>query len=108
MISKIAHYTVKSDELDAADAAVGRFLHQVTTNEPQTHYQAFRICGTLSFVHLMQFPDAVAEQHHKQAYYTQKFVEELYPHCSVTPYFENLDEMGVPQFNRDVRRWDVG
>lgn len=41
----------------------------------------------------MVFTDKKAESRHRNAEYTKKFVEILYPHCEEKPEFYDLDEI---------------
>lgn len=90
MIHKIARYTVKHDQVDAAEEAVREFVRAVSENEPDTVYRAFRQVGTRAFLHVMAFPDERAEERHRTAPYTRSFVERLYPRCEAEPAFEEL------------------
>ena len=44
----------------------------------------------VTFFHVMAFPDEDAEEAHRTAAHTMRFVEELYPRCEEEPIFHTL------------------
>jgi quinol monooxygenase YgiN len=94
MIKKVAIYKVKREELGAVESAVREFVGEIAGNEPQTNYEAFQADDDVSFVHIMSFPDEAAEALHRNAQYTGKFVEILYPRCMEGPNFLDLRLIG--------------
>ncbi len=96
MIHKIVHYKVKQDEVDVIAKATQNFVEAVRTNEPQTNYQAYqRLDDSTRFIHVMSFQNQEAEGHHKDADYTQAFVDVLSPRCEEEPEFTDLSQIAV-------------
>lgn len=95
MIVKQVTYKVHPEKLDAVLEAIERFVRAVAEHEPSTVYAAYRDNEEpTAFVHLMRFPDAQAEEAHRQAPYTDQFVEVLYPSCEEEPVFRDLRLLG--------------
>lgn len=90
MVTKIAEYLVKPDKLETVLPAIKTFVEAVQREEPNTHYKAYQRGRTFAFVHLMEFPDGVAEEAHKSAPYTMRFVEVVYPCCEQEPQFIDI------------------
>lgn len=90
MIHKMVRFTVRPDEIEAAEQVIKEFVQAVAANEPETVYRAYRRGDSRAFVHFMAFPDKGAEEQHRGAAYTRSFVEELYPRCEKEPEFEEL------------------
>lgn len=90
MIHKLAQYRIREGEEAAVLVAVAEFVAAVGAHEPTTRYEAFRLGEGLDFLHLMTFPDAAAEQRHRDAPYTERFVAALYPRCATPPTFTEL------------------
>lgn len=94
MIRRVAEYTVREGELEVVLQAVRRFVAEVRAAEPRTRYEAYRRGETRSFLHFMAFPDAAAEQAHREAGYTAEFVEVLYSRCEEEPRFSEVVQVG--------------
>lgn len=93
MIIKKVNYTIEDGQADQAINIIREFIKEISINETETFYQAFRISDTNEFVHLMKFKNEEGEQKHRNALYTQKFVSELYPVCEEYPKFYDLQEI---------------
>jgi hypothetical protein len=93
MIQKIVEYQVKESELDKCLVAIRDFVAAIKSNEPDTFYEAYQADDKVSFIHIMRFPDRNAEEAHKNAVYTLKFVDILYPSCEVTPVFRDISTL---------------
>lgn len=93
MITKIAEFKVKGNEIDTVVAAVKKFTAAVEKHEPNTHYSAYRRQESDEFIHFMTFPDEAAEMKHAQSDYTARFVEVLYPRCTDKPVFTDLSSV---------------
>lgn len=90
MLRKMVRYRVHRDKLEKVKEDVGEFVKAISENEPQTVYEAFQADDTVSFIHMMIFPDTNAEKNHRIAPYTMKFVAALYPNCDEPPTFADL------------------
>jgi quinol monooxygenase YgiN len=94
MIAKIVHYKVKPEALPRVLEAIRTFVTAIRVNEPGTCYDAYQHSeDPFSFVHTMQFPDKAGEKAHQAAFYTQVFVEVLYPNCEILPEFKDLSHI---------------
>lgn len=94
MTGKLASYTIKADAEEPVLQAVREFVSAVAQNEPQTRYEAYRLDGGASFIHIMEFQDAESEERHRSSDYTRKFVDVLYPNCQEPPTFSKLERIG--------------
>jgi quinol monooxygenase YgiN len=90
-IWKSARYRIRPESDEAVTAAIREFVAEVRRNEPETRYEAWRVGEGVDFLHLMRFADAEAEERHRVAPYTTRFVEILYPACESAPVFEDLE-----------------
>lgn len=89
-IHKLAEYAVRPEEREAVEEAIRTFLEAIARAEPETRYRAYRRDRGLGYVHVMTFPDAEAEEAHREAAYTRRFADELYPRCTQSPTFTEL------------------
>jgi len=88
---KMAKFSVKRENLSVAIAAIEEFVSQVKKHEQDTlKYESYQTMEKNEFVHFMCFKDEQAEQHHRNASYTKKFVEVLYPLCEKLPLFTDI------------------
>jgi quinol monooxygenase YgiN len=87
MIRKLASYRIDPESLEEVERAIEDFVAAVGREEPETIYDAYRVAGDVSFLHLMAFPDAEVERAHQVAPHTKKFVDILYPYCEEQPTF---------------------
>ena len=94
MIKKMVRYRVKTEEVEAVRAAIGEFVDAIAEHEPNTIYGSLLADDGVSFVHAMAFPDAEAEERHRQAEHTKRFVEALYPKCDREPQFTTFQVIG--------------
>lgn len=94
MIRRIAQYQLRPGEEAVVLQAIEDFVAAVHTHEPNTTYEAYRLNSGLAFVHFMAFPDAAAEDRHRHAWYTERFVAALYPRCEIQPVFTELAAVG--------------
>lgn len=91
MIRKIMRYRVKKDGLQDVVKAVEKFVAAVAKEEPETDYVAYQTEeDEMAFLHFMVFPDLEAEEKHRQADHTEKFVKALYPNCEELPHYTEL------------------
>lgn len=90
MISKIAEYKVRGDDIETVVAAIKKFTAAVEENEPDTQYSAYRREESDEFIHFMTFPDEAAEKDHAKSHYTEQFVNVLYPRCTDQPVFTDI------------------
>jgi quinol monooxygenase YgiN len=95
MICRIVEYVVQPDALEPVITAIADFLAAIERMEPATRYEAFQRPDRFSFIHFMIFADEAAEQRHREASYTQRFVAELYPNCEVVPVFTDVRSVRV-------------
>lgn len=81
MVARTARFTVHPEARERCEAAI-RELVAAVEKEPGTRlYVALRASGDPSrFLHLMLFDDERAEEGHRHAEHTRRFVEALYPH----------------------------
>ena len=91
MIRKIAQYRVKSGAVEDVREAIQKFVDAVAQHEPDTIYGALVADDGTTFIHCMAFPTQEAEEHHRTAAYTKRFVEELYPNCEEEPVFTTVE-----------------
>jgi quinol monooxygenase YgiN len=75
------------------ERAIKEFVRAVARNEPATRYVAYKHATRSSYVHDMTFTDASAEDRHRNAPYTKKFIDVLYPLCDAGPTFSGLTEI---------------
>ena len=90
MIKIMVRYRVKSDEVETVREAIGEFVDAIAEHEPNTIYGSLLADDGVSFVHAMAFPDAEAEESHRTADHTKRFVEVLYPRCDQEPQVTTL------------------
>ncbi len=90
MIRKIARYVVKEDEIDHVKPIIEGFVSAIKEYESATLYHAYQADDGVTFFHVMAFPDEEAEEAHRTAAHTVRFVDELYPRCEETPVFNDL------------------
>ncbi len=94
MIKKMVRYRVTANEVEAVREAIGEFVDAIAEHEPNTIYGSLLADDGVSFVHAMAFPDAEAEQRHRTAEHTKRFVELLYPKCDQEPQITTLRVVG--------------
>ncbi len=95
MIYRKAQFKVRSDKIEEAEGIIASFITQVHTNEPDTKiYDAFLEEDGSTFMHLMAFSGAEAEERHRNTPYVQEFVAKLYPLCEEQPVFTRLSPIG--------------
>ena len=91
MILKKVEYTVKPGKVDDVKQAISEFVFNIKEDEPAVmFYEVFHLTGTNSFVHFMSFMDESAENSHKEAEHTKKFVSILNSSCTKKPVFSDL------------------
>ncbi len=93
MNHKIIQYTIQSDSIELVTTAIAELLDGIRRNEPHTRYEAYRIKGTDAFIHYAIFNDEGTEQIHRNAPYTQQFVEVVYPLCIQKPVTTDLEKI---------------
>jgi quinol monooxygenase YgiN len=81
MVAKTARFTVRPEARARCEAAIRDFVSALE-DEPGTRvYVALREAGDPTrFLHVMVFDDEEADERHRHAEHTRRFVEELYPH----------------------------
>jgi quinol monooxygenase YgiN len=92
MIRKTALYQVQREASAAVEAAVREFLAHVARAEPHTEYVALRLDDG-SFLHLMGFESAEAEQKHESAEYTRRFVDKLHSSGVAAPTCSHFEQI---------------
>ncbi len=90
MVRKIVRYRVKSDAVQMLQEAIREFVDAVAQHEPDTIYGALVADDRSTFIHCMAFPTQGAEERHRRADYTKRFVEELSPLCEEEPVFSTF------------------
>jgi quinol monooxygenase YgiN len=90
MIRKIARYVVKEDQVENVKPVIEEFISAIKQYESATLYHAYQADDGVTFFHVMAFPDEEAEDAHRTAAHTLRFVEELYPRCEEPPIFNDL------------------
>jgi quinol monooxygenase YgiN len=93
MIVKLVRYRIRRVDAPVVEDAVRDFVSAVAEHERDTTYSSYRATNGVSYVHLMSFPDEVAEQRHRSAPYTKAFVDRLYPLCDAGPTFTDLEPL---------------
>ena len=81
MLAKTARFVIHPEARQSCEAAMREFLSAVD-GEPGTRiYVALRERGDPTrFLHVMVFEDEAADERHRHAEHTKRFVEALYPH----------------------------
>jgi quinol monooxygenase YgiN len=81
MVARTARFTVHPEARERCEAAIREFVTALD-DEPGTRvYVALRESGDPTrFLHVMVFDDEAADERHRRAGHTRRFVEELYPH----------------------------
>ena len=90
MIRVSASYKLKPQHAGSIDTAIVEFVRAISENEPQAEYRVLKAADGLTYLHLMAFPNAEAQQAHEAADYTRHFVESLAPRCEAGPDFTAL------------------
>jgi quinol monooxygenase YgiN len=93
MIYKTAQYTVRDENIVHALNIINQFLDKIRRDEPHIRYEAYRLRGSDSFIHLIVFPDTESEQSHWNAPHTKLFAETLYPLCTEQPIYTDLEKI---------------
>lgn len=92
MEQRIVTYRVQPEEVEAAREAIAEFVSAIRAHEPGT--LAYHAYGYLDdptrFVHTMTFVDSAARQAHVSTDHVQRFVNRLYPLCTVQPVFRDI------------------
>ena len=91
MIRLMAEYRIKEGTLGVVQSVIKEFVAATQEAEPDTEYTSYWVGGSDRFVHIMAFVDEKAQQRHQKADYTARFVEVLYPNCSVLPEFTPIE-----------------
>ena len=81
MVAKTARFAVHPDARERCEAAIREFVSALD-DEPGTRvYMALCERGDPTrFLHVMVFDDEAADERHRHAEHTRRFVETLYPH----------------------------
>ena len=81
MVAKTARFAVHPDARERCEAAIREFVSALD-DEPGTRvYMALCERGDPTrFLHVMVFDDEAADERHRRAEHTKRFVETLYPH----------------------------
>ena len=81
MVAKTARFAVHPDARERCEAAIREFVSAVEDEPGTTMYVALRERGDPTrFLHVMVFDDEAADERHRHAEHTRRFVEALYPH----------------------------
>jgi quinol monooxygenase YgiN len=96
VIAKTARFTVRADARADCEAAIREFVAAVK-REPGTQvYLALHEEGDPTrFLHVMVFADEEAEERHRHAEHTRRFVEALYPHTLDGVAFHDFTMVGT-------------
>jgi len=87
---RMARFRVRPSEVTAAEKAIIAFVAKVADEPGTLRYESFREADGVSYLHLMAFADAAAEEAHKQTDHAKQFVADLYPRCEAQPVFTDL------------------
>ncbi|MDP3964085.1 MAG: antibiotic biosynthesis monooxygenase [bacterium] len=91
MIAKIAEFTVKAEALEHCLEIIEDFIQHVRVKEPGTlFYRSYQMPDRVSFLHVMEFEDKTAAEHHRSTPHVKAFVKELYPLCEEEPEFTDI------------------
>lgn len=98
MITKLARYQVRKEELPKALAAVKAFVDEVGRKEGGTaSYKAYQDkADPTRFTHVMTFRTPSAEQYHQKTAWAKRFAETVHPLCVALPVFDEVVEVPVP------------
>lgn len=98
MITTLARYQVRKEELPHALAAVKAFVDEVGRKEGGTaSYKAYQGKeDPTRFTHVMTFRTPSAQQYHQKTAWHKRFFESLAPMCATPPAFEEVAEVPVP------------
>ena len=81
MVARTARFAVREAARERCEAAIREFVGAVDAEPGTQVYLALREAGDPArFLHVMVFADAQAEERHRHAAHTRRFVEVLYPH----------------------------
>ena len=79
-VFKIARYSVKLGSIDEVESAIQEFARYVGSNLEDSTWTTYRRTDKPGeYVSLIQARDEEADQHHRNAPGTKRFVEVLYP-----------------------------
>jgi len=93
-VYKIAMYKAKREKLPEVLAVIGELVTATKTNDPGTlRYEAYQEADEVSFVHFMCFVDQAADNTHRTAAHTKKFIRVIYPLCDEEPIFFDLHQI---------------
>jgi len=87
---RILRFRIRPGEAAAAEKAIIAFVAKVADEPGTLRYESFREPDGVSYVHLMGFSDAAAEQAHQQTDHVKKFLADLAPRCDQPPVFADL------------------
>ena len=81
MVAKTARFAVHADARERCEAAIREFVSALDDEPGTTVYVALCERGDPTrFLHVMVFEDEEADERHRHAEHTRRFVEALYPH----------------------------
>ncbi len=78
MRTKIARYKIPASKTERFETVLESLLEEIAKHEPETIYEVYRVKNDAAYLHIIKFPDAVAEEKHKRAIYTAEFIKKLY------------------------------
>lgn len=91
MIRIHVQFRVRADQEINARSVIGDFLIAIREEESETRlYESFVAQDGRSFVHVIEFQNPAAQEAHRNAAHTKRFVEALYPLCESEPVFTQL------------------
>jgi quinol monooxygenase YgiN len=96
MLAKTARFTVHPDAREPCEAATREFVSALDSEPGTRVYVALRERGDPTrFLHVMVFDDEAADERHRQAEHTKRFVEALYPHTLEGVAFHDFTMIGT-------------
>jgi quinol monooxygenase YgiN len=90
MLAKLVRYRIRPEETEVVESAIRQFVSAIAEHEPRTKYATYRTASGTSYAHVMSFPDAAAEEKHRNAPYTTAFVDVVYARCNAGPTVTDL------------------
>lgn len=95
MISIHVRFEVEKDKVEAARRLISEFLYDIRQHESGTieyrsfYYKSWPHC----FFHIITFDNDAAEETHRNAAYTRKFIEALYKIVTKDPELKFITEI---------------
>ncbi len=101
----LVNYEVKPEHVETIKRAISEFIAGIQASEPNTFYEAFQqVAKPTAFTHFMIFNDIDAKTQHQDAPHTKKFVDILYPACTLEPVFTDLAAVASTSIQRTASK----